>query len=432
MIVIPTGTDAPIYHWPYATVGLIILNVLLFFVIPPVASPPAFDENGNIIEGTDNRSNFERYSLAVGDGHLHPIQWITHNFLHLGFLHLAGNLLFLWAFGIVVEGKLGPAKYLATYLAIGALHGAFVQVLLLKSGLDQHAAGASAMIYGLLAACMIWAPRNELYCTVILTAGIRFWVFRWELYYTTVALYYIATQALGFLFWGAFGGQLLITELGHLSGAFWGAVVAIGLLKAGLVDCEGWDLFSLWAKRQKLARAWKKRAARLDYPESHRERAGARDRRHSAVSGAASDGAGQGYEAQSAQALGKIHALIEAGDIPGAIDVYHTTARTLFNWPSQLDLYSMIKALHARGYEAESVPLMRDHCRCYPEDSTKVALKLAQILITKVERPAAALRVLERSLPSSLPLELEQTRQRLALKAKRMREAGAIELEGDD
>jgi membrane associated rhomboid family serine protease len=432
MIVIPTGTDAPIYHWPYATVGLIILNVLLFFAIPPVASRPAFDENGNIIEGTDNRSNFERYSLAVGDGHLHPIQWITHNFLHLGFLHLAGNLLFLWAFGIVVEGKLGPAKYLAAYLAIGALHGAFVQVLLLKSGLDQHAAGASAMIYGLLAACMIWAPRNELYCTVILTAGIRFWVFQWELFYTTVALYYIATQALGFLFWGAFGGQLLITELGHLSGAFWGAVVAIGLLKAGLVDCEGWDLFALWAKRQKLARAWKKRGARLDYQESHRERAGALDRRHSAVSGAASDGAGQGYEAQSAQALGKIRALIDGGDIPGAIDVYHTTARTLFNWPSQLDLYSMIKALHARGHEAESVPLMRDHCRYYPEDSTRVALKLAQILITKVERPAAALRVLERSLPASLPVDLEQTRQRLALKAKRMREAGAIELEGDD
>ncbi len=162
-----------------------------------------------------------------------------------------------------------------------------------------------------------------------------------------------------------------------------------------------------------MAQAWKKRGARLDYPKSHRERAGARDRRHSAVSGAASDGAGQGYEAQSAQALGKIHALIEAGDIPGAIDVYHTTARTLFNWPSQLDLYSMIKALHARGYEAESVPLMRDHCRCYPEDSTKVVLELAQILITKVERPAAALRVLERSLPASLPLDLEQTRQRL-------------------
>ena len=34
MIVIPTGTDAPIYHWPYATVGLIVLNVALLFAVP--------------------------------------------------------------------------------------------------------------------------------------------------------------------------------------------------------------------------------------------------------------------------------------------------------------------------------------------------------------------------------------------------------------
>ncbi len=54
----------------------------------------------------------------------------THNFLHYGLGHLAGNMLFLWAFGIVVEGKLGPIKYLLTYLAIGTLHGACLQLLL--------------------------------------------------------------------------------------------------------------------------------------------------------------------------------------------------------------------------------------------------------------------------------------------------------------
>ena len=40
MIVIPTGTDAPIYHWPYATVGLIVLNVILLFVVPPESHTP--------------------------------------------------------------------------------------------------------------------------------------------------------------------------------------------------------------------------------------------------------------------------------------------------------------------------------------------------------------------------------------------------------
>ena len=57
---------------------------------------------------------------------------------------------------------------------------------------------------------------------------------------------------------------MVISELGHLSGAFWGTVVAVTLLKAGLVDCEGWDLFSLWTKRRKLGQDWKKRGERLD------------------------------------------------------------------------------------------------------------------------------------------------------------------------
>ncbi len=158
MIIVPMGTDAPIYHWPYATVGLIVLNVALFFAVPPVRSAPRLDDDGEVIEGVEDVSKFDRYALAIGDGRLHPVQWVTHNFLHNGFLHLAGNMLFLWAFGIVVEGKLGPVKYLLMYLAIGTLHGALTQTLFMKSGLDGHAAGASAVVYGLLAVCMIWCP----------------------------------------------------------------------------------------------------------------------------------------------------------------------------------------------------------------------------------------------------------------------------------
>src|SRR4029077_5269916 len=182
---------------------------------------------GEIVEVSQSVSNFDRYALAIGDGGLHPIQWVTHNFLHYGFLHLAGNMLFLWAFGIVVEGKLGAVKYLLAYLAIGTLHGALVQTLLMRSGLDGHAAGASAVIYGLLAVCMVWAPRNELNCIVVILIGFRTLVFHWDLYYTTVALLYIGEQVFGLVFWGGLVGQVVVSELGHLSGAFWGAVVAI-------------------------------------------------------------------------------------------------------------------------------------------------------------------------------------------------------------
>ncbi|MGO9924108.1 MAG: rhomboid family intramembrane serine protease, partial [Isosphaeraceae bacterium] len=173
MIVIPTGTDAPIYHWPYATVGLIVVNAALLFAVPPRSSTPKLDENDEVIADVQNVTNFERYALALGDGRLHPLQWVTHNFLHYGLGHLLGNMLFLWAFGIVVEGKLGVVKYLLLYLAIGTLHGAFVQTLLMRSGMGTHAAGASAVVYGLLAVSMVWAPRNELNCTAILLVGFR-------------------------------------------------------------------------------------------------------------------------------------------------------------------------------------------------------------------------------------------------------------------
>src|SRR5437764_1123079 len=128
LLVIPTGTDAPIYHWPYATVVLIALNVAAFLAVPPTESEERLGDNDEVVEVKP--SGFERSALTLGDG-LHPVQWVTHNFLHYGVIHLAGNMLFLWAFGIAVEGKLGAAKYLALYLAIGTLHGAFTQALML-------------------------------------------------------------------------------------------------------------------------------------------------------------------------------------------------------------------------------------------------------------------------------------------------------------
>jgi membrane associated rhomboid family serine protease len=433
MIVIPTGTDAPIYHWPYATVALIVLNTALLLAVPPVAGKVRLNERDEVIEDAATISNFERYSLALGDGRLHPVQWVTHNFLHYGFVHLAGNMLFLWAFGIVVEGKLGAVKFVLAYLAIGTLHGAFVQILLRNSGLDQHAAGASAVVYGLLAVCMVWAPRNELNCIVILLFGFRTLVFHWDLYYTTVALFYIGEQALGLAFWGTIGGKLMITELGHLSGAFWGTVVAVALLKAGLVDCEGWDLFSLWKKRRKLARDWEKRGRRLDHEKMVlRSSAQASSRARSFREDREDDGASAGQQERGSAAVERIRSLIAGGDVPGALAAYDKTVRTLLNWPSQPDLYELIKALHAQGAEPVSIRLMRDHCRHYPANSVKMRVKLAQILIRDFQRPVAALRVLEEIPPGSLPADLEAARARLARKAQQMLDEGVLELEGDD
>ncbi len=406
MIVIPTGTDAPIYHWPYATVALIALNVGVFFLVPP------------------GSENYEHFALSLGDGSLHPLQWITHNFLHVGLGHLAGNAVFLWAFGIVVEGKLGVLKYVPTYLTIGALHGCFVQLIMLKSSEPGHAVGASAVVYGLLAVCMIWAPRNELNLTFIATGfGFRVFVRQFDLYFTTVALWYVGEQVLSFVFWGSATGRVMVTELGHLSGALWGTVVGVALLKAGLVDCEGWDVFSMLAKRKELARKWKERGERHDHEKKVLKSSVKARTRRSADGGRADPGG---------SALKKVQALIEMGDFDGAVAAYDKAARTLVNWPAQPDLIALIKAFQGRKADVASIPLMRDHCRKFPDDSVRVRLKLSQVLLRDRQRPSEALRVLSGLPAGRLPDDLEGVRQNLVRQAEHMQSQGVLELEGDD
>jgi membrane associated rhomboid family serine protease len=422
-MIIPMGTDAPIYYWPRATVALIVLNVAMLFVVPP---PGLFGRETHVeAENPDAVveavvTNFDRYALALGDG-LHPVQWLTHNFLHYGIMHLAGNMLFLWSFGIVVEGKLGPLKYLATVLLMGTLHGALVQTLLLRSGLEGHAAGASAVVYGLLAVCMVWAPRNELNCLVIFLVGFRTYVFNWDLRYTTVALLYLGEQVLGMGLMG-FTGRVAVSEMGHLSGAFWGAVLAVVILKAGWVDCEGWDMFSLLSKNRRLARDWKKRGELLDQGKRASKKRAKAD---------AAPAAEKSPAERSAAAVGRVRSMIDTGDLAGALAAYDKSARSLVRWPSQPDLYALIKAMHAQKAEADSVRLMRDHCRYYPEESSRMRLKLAHVLIRDRQRPAEALRVLADVPLGSLSPDLESTRRKLVRQAEQMQEDGVLELEED-
>jgi membrane associated rhomboid family serine protease len=416
-MIIPMGTDAPIYHWPKATVVVIILNIVLFFVVPAGSGMETGDEEGTAVAA----SLFDRFSLALGDG-LHPVQWVTHNFLHFDLLHLAGNMLFLWTFGIVVEGKLGMRKFLAACLTLGTLHGACVQALMLGSSPVAHAAGASAIVYGLLAFCIVWAPRNELNCLVILIAFIRVFVFHWDIRYTTVALLYLGEQLLG-LALGGLTGQAVVSELGHLSGAFWGLILATVMLKAGWVDCEGWDMFTLWAKRKQLAKDWKLRGERL---ERQNRPVKSKRKKEVEVDEEAS------IEDRSASALKRVRKLIEMGDYAGAVAAYDKSARSLVNWPTPADHLELIKAMHARKAEADSIPLLRDYCRKHAEVPPRIRLKLAQILIRVRQRPTEALRVLGALDLGSLPPDLETTRLKLEHQAVTMQEDGVLELEGDD
>jgi len=89
--------------------------------------------------------------------HLHPVQFVTSMFLHAGLWHLMGNMLFLWVYGVYVEERLGPWKFLGVYFAAGFVGSLFY----LGLGNGVPCVGASGAISGLMGFTLIAAPWSE-------------------------------------------------------------------------------------------------------------------------------------------------------------------------------------------------------------------------------------------------------------------------------
>ena len=227
-MLIPYGTDAPIYYRPFGTIGVMVANVVTFIITAG---------------GVEN----EGWLLTFGNG-LHPSEWMASAFLHFGIWHLIGNLVFLWTFGMIVEGKIGWWKFLTLYLGLCLLGGAVTQSLMLGyDGLSPGAGGASGVIYALMAISLVWAPGNNIDVFVIIFY-FRFILrpLTFEVSILLFALFFIILD-LAFAWQGEFN---ISSELLHLLGAAGGFPVGAFMVKTGMVDCEGWDLFSLW-KREK-------------------------------------------------------------------------------------------------------------------------------------------------------------------------------------
>jgi membrane associated rhomboid family serine protease len=409
-MIIPWGTDAPLYHRPYATVAMIAINVLLFFVVP--------------------RDAYDDYVLVVGDG-VHPVQWLTNNFLHSGIFHLIGNMIFLWTFGLVVEGKLGSIRFLVVYLLLGVFESAAMQ-LLVPSEQEVSMLGSSTIIFGLMGMCLVWAPRNEVTCIVWL----RFTPMEFDLSILWFAALYIALD----VFSGGLSGVLrasltslspgviVAMELDHTFGAILGILVGAAMLKLGWVDCENWDLFAVLERRtgRPKGHETKTRKSKRRLDSVYRMPEKLRGKKNKGRGGARS------LEDPSAVALRALRGHLELGETEVALAVYQKARRSRMGWrPPEREWRDLIEALLEHQSWDDAVLVMRDYLRELPEPSPRVHLKLAQILIQKHGRPQQALKVLGRIPEGSLPENLETMRAQLARHAEALREEGPLELDED-
>ncbi len=399
-MLLPWGTDAPIYHWPVATAGLIVANIAIF----------AGEATGTV--------DADAWSLALGHG-IHPLQWISHAFLHGGLVHLIGNMIFLWVFGLIVEGKIGALPFLAVYALMCVLDGVVTQTIMLHKTPPGSLLGASGAIFGLMAIAMVWAPKNDVYCHVLIGLGFR--VSTWDAPVYLLAILYIGLEALQVAVAGLLGDALM-QALIHLPGAIWGFLIGTIMVKLNWVDCEGWDMYALLDRRRRFGQEWKQRGERLDRQKKVKPRA--RHVKKKAQTDLSS-------EERAANASQKLRERLAASDFDGARSTFDKYARTLAGWPSEGVLLDIIKNLHSRKEMVASVPYMQAYCQRFPNQADRVRLKLAQVLIRDRQRPTHGLRVLEEVPESALAPDLKPLRRRLEELARQMQEDGVLELEED-
>ncbi|MHB1559180.1 MAG: rhomboid family intramembrane serine protease [Isosphaeraceae bacterium] len=413
-MIFPWGTDAPLYHRPFVTFALIAINTLLLVFDP--------------------RDAYADYVLELGDG-IHPLQWLTNNFLHSGVLHLLGNMIFLWTFGLVVEGKLGWWRYTIVYLLLAVVESALMQ-LLVPGDPSQPVSmlGASTAIFGLMGMCLVWAPRNEVTCII----WIRFTPIEFDLSILWFAALYIAYD----VFWGSMTGvvraslttlppaTIVALALDHTFGAILGMVVAALMLKLGLVDCENWDIFAVFERRTGKPRERgprTRKAARLVSSE-YREPEPKRHQRSRKSSSSPSEP----EEDRGVVFSRRLRQHLDQSEPEAALAVYHKARRSVDGWrPSEPDWRDLVEAALAAQLWEAAVVVMRDYVRGAPTPSPRVRLKLAQVLVQNLGKPAQALKVLDQIPEGSLPEKLETIRGQLQRKAEAVREDGPLEIDED-
>ncbi|NIA67530.1 rhomboid family intramembrane serine protease [Pelagibius litoralis] len=91
--------------------------------------------------------------------------FLTYQFLHGDFMHLFGNMLYLWVFGDNVEDAMGHLRFLVFYLACGAVAG--LAQILVDPGSTSPLIGASGAISGVLGAYLILHPRAKVLVPVV-------------------------------------------------------------------------------------------------------------------------------------------------------------------------------------------------------------------------------------------------------------------------
>ncbi|MDX1995942.1 MAG: rhomboid family intramembrane serine protease [bacterium] len=169
---------------PWMTITLILINTLVFMAwqFPHLVELMSVTDetqltNGQVdaIYGYVNqiwtyglRRVFFTEGLSIG-----AFSNFTAMFMHADFSHLAGNMIFLWAFGRRLEDACGHWRFLLFYLLAGTVSH-MGSIFLIPSDQDVPSIGASGAISGVMGAYLLLFPGAKMTCLWVLIAVLRF------------------------------------------------------------------------------------------------------------------------------------------------------------------------------------------------------------------------------------------------------------------
>ena len=227
---IPIRTSVRPRTTPYANYGLIIANALIFLI---TYYPHDVQIGGRVFHETHHQ--------WVEQFMLHPTmpnvwQFVTYAFLHGGWMHIIGNMYFLYLFGNAVNDKLGNVGYICFYLA-GAVFSGLGHALISPSPV----LGASGAVAAVTGAFLVLYPKAVI--------SVVYWFFiigTWDFY----AYFFIAIKLIiidNVLYTGANN----VAYEAHLSGYAFGILAILGLLASKLLKggyADLWSMLKQWTK----------------------------------------------------------------------------------------------------------------------------------------------------------------------------------------
>lgn len=157
---IPISDDNPAKSRPVVTIVLIVTCIAIF--LWELSLGEAFDSAVMLLGLTPSLFAHPETQLFGVPAWL---TIVTSMFLHAGWLHIGGNMLYLWIFGNNIEDAMGHGKFTLFYFVCGIVAG--LTMILVDSNSHAPVVGASGAISGVLAAYMLLYPR----------ARVRVWLF---------------------------------------------------------------------------------------------------------------------------------------------------------------------------------------------------------------------------------------------------------------